>query len=265
MAEKPEWRRKFLSIPGLYKPKVPKRDRLRLSAFFLLAAAVVICGRLFTVPVLVKIFNVPPPDLPEPLTTSSVERAHQQKLPLASMGTAIVIAVVAAEDRRFYNHHGIDGLGAIRATIDNLKAGRMVEGGSTITQQLAKTVFLDFREKTANRKMQQLILAWELEDKYPKERILEAYLNEIYFGNGCYGIEAASRFYFGKDARQLDLAEAAFLAGLVQSPSRFGRFTHRLEAIERQKTILAQIKGEHLAEPAQVAQSVREKLNFTDK
>jgi membrane peptidoglycan carboxypeptidase len=173
--------------------------------------------------------------------------------------------VVAAEDRRFYNHHGIDGLGAIRATIDNLKAGRMVEGGSTITQQLAKTVFLDFREKTANRKMQQLILAWELEDKYPKERILEAYLNEIYFGNGCYGIEAASHFYFGKHARQLDLAEAAFLAGLVQAPSQNGQVAHRKQAIERQKTILAQIKGEHLAEPAQVAQSVREKLNFTDQ
>jgi len=261
MAENSQWRTKFFFMAGLCKP----RAWLKLGTLFLLLAALAAAGRLFALSVLVKMFNVPPPILPDALYAKTIERRHQENLPLLQMGKPIVIAVVAAEDRRFYEHHGIDGLGALRAMIDNFKAGRLVEGGSTITQQLAKTTFLDLREKTANRKMQQLILAWELEDKYPKDRILEAYLNEVYFGNGSYGIEAASHFYFGEDARQLDLAQAAFLAGLVQAPSQNGLLSHRKQAIARQREILTKIGAENLATAAEVKKSMEEKLNFVDK
>ena len=138
----------------------------------------------------------------------------------------------------------------------------MVEGGSTITQQLAKNVFLDYREKTAHRKIQQLVLAWELEDRYTKPRILECYLNRVYFGCGCYGVESASQYYFGKTAKDLDLAEAAFLAGLVKSPSQSGLPSHRKQALARQEEILSRIRADGLGGKNVVAQAMAEKLQI---
>ncbi len=128
-------------------------------------------------------------------------------------------AFVAIEDRRFYSHHGIDPFGILRAGIrDVLRRGR-AEGGSTLTQQLAKNLFLT-QERTVTRKLQEAVLALWLEHKFSKAQILDLYLNRVYFGSGAYGIEGAAQRYFGKSARQLTLPEAAMLAGLVQSPSR---------------------------------------------
>jgi penicillin-binding protein 1A len=128
-------------------------------------------------------------------------------------------AFVAIEDRRFYSHHGIDPFGILRAGIrDVLHRGR-AEGGSTLTQQLAKNLFLT-QERTVTRKLQEAVLALWLEHKFSKAQILDLYLNRVYFGSGAYGIEGAAQRYFGKSARQLTLPEAAMLAGLVQSPSR---------------------------------------------
>ena len=128
-------------------------------------------------------------------------------------------AFIAIEDRRFYDHHGVDPMGIGRALGANVMRRGVSQGGSTITQQLAKNLFLT-QDRTYTRKIQELVLALWLERKFSKTEILDLYLNRIYFGAGAYGIEAAAQRYFGKPAKQLNLAEAAMLAGLVKSPSR---------------------------------------------
>jgi penicillin-binding protein 1A len=128
-------------------------------------------------------------------------------------------AFLAIEDRRFYRHHGIDLAGIARAAFANVMRRNVAQGGSTITQQLAKNLFLT-QERTLDRKIQELILALWLEHKFSKREIFELYLNRVYFGAGAYGVEAAAQRYFGKSARQVSRAEAAMLAGLVKSPSR---------------------------------------------
>ncbi len=129
-------------------------------------------------------------------------------------------AVMAIEDRRFYSHFGIDPLGVARAIWINLRSGQFVQGGSTITQQLAKNLFLT-PERTIKRKIQEVLLALWLERSYSKEQILTLYLNRVYLGAGAYGVDAAARKYFGKPAREVTLFEAAMLAGLLKAPSRF--------------------------------------------
>jgi penicillin-binding protein 1A len=129
-------------------------------------------------------------------------------------------AVIAIEDRRFYKHFGVDPIGLVRAATSNFAAGGVVEGGSTITQQLAKNLFLQ-PDRTMARKLKELVYALWLEQRFGKDEILELYLNRVYFGGGAYGVEAASRHFFGKSARNVDLAEAAMLAGLLKAPSRY--------------------------------------------
>ena len=128
-------------------------------------------------------------------------------------------AFVAIEDRRFYSHFGIDPMGIARALVRNITRRGVSQGGSTLTQQLAKNLFLT-QERTASRKIQEAILALWLEHRFSKDQILELYLNRVYFGAGAYGVEAAAQRYFGKPAREVTIAEAATLAGLVQAPSR---------------------------------------------
>src|ERR1700754_454028 len=128
-------------------------------------------------------------------------------------------AVIAIEDRRFYSHYGVDPLGILRAAVANIVHRGVSQGGSTLTQQLAKNLFLT-QERTFQRKLQEVELALWLERKHSKAEILELYLNRVYFGSGAYGVEAASQRYFGKSAKQVTLAEAAMLAGLVKSPSK---------------------------------------------
>lgn len=133
----------------------------------------------------------------------------------------LVNAFLATEDRRFYSHHGVDPQAIARAALTNFRSGSIEQGGSTITQQLAKNAFIDDPEKTLRRKVQEAILALQLEHVYTKEQILGYYLNQIYFGHGAYGVQAAAQTYFGKDVGQLDLAESAMLAGLVKSPGTY--------------------------------------------
>jgi penicillin-binding protein 1A len=132
----------------------------------------------------------------------------------------LVQAVLATEDRRFYSHFGVDPLGLVRATFRNATAGTVVEGGSTITQQLAKNLFLT-PQRTLSRKLEEAVYALWLEQRFSKKQILELYLNRVYFGGGTYGIEAASRRYFGKSSRYVTLPQAALLAGLLKAPSRY--------------------------------------------
>ncbi|HAW49534.1 TPA: hypothetical protein DCX16_01085 [bacterium] len=141
-------------------------------------------------------------------------------------------AFVAAEDADFYRHVGINLKGIVRASLVNLRAGKIKEGGSSITQQLAKNLFLT-KERTVKRKIQEILLALKIERYYTKDEILERYLNKVYFGKGVYGIEAASRFYFNKDAKNLSLAETCILAGIPPSPNNYCPLTNPNLAIER--------------------------------
>jgi penicillin-binding protein 1A len=139
--------------------------------------------------------------------------------PLKALPPQLPQALMATEDRRFYSHFGIDPIGLARATLANLRAGRTVQGGSTLTQQLAKNVFLS-PSRTLKRKVQELMLAFRLEHRFTKDQILEMYFNRVYFGAGAYGVEAAAQRYFDKPAAKLTLGESAMLVGLLKAPSK---------------------------------------------
>jgi penicillin-binding protein 1A len=149
----------------------------------------------------------------------------------------LVDAVLAVEDRRFYHHFGIDLIGTTRAALANLRAGRVVQGGSTITQQLAKNLFLT-PDRTFRRKMQEMMLAFWLETRFSKDEILALYLNRVYFGAGAWGAENASRRYFGRGPHELDIGEAALLAGLLKAPSRYSPANDTTRAAVRATVVL---------------------------
>ena len=158
-------------------------------------------------------------------------------------------AFVAIEDRRFYDHFGIDPIGLTRAMVNNLRRSSGVQGGSTLTQQLAKNLFLT-QERTAARKIQEAILALWLERTYSKNQILELYLNRVYFGSGAYGVEAAAQRYFNKSARSVTIAEAAMLAGLVQAPSRLAPNRNPEAAEKRAQLVIAAMADQGLISQA---------------
>jgi penicillin-binding protein 1A len=159
-------------------------------------------------------------------------------VPINEMPTYLPKAFIAIEDRRFYDHHGIDPMGLTRAMLANMLHRSISQGGSTITQQLAKNLFLS-RNRKVMRKLQEIVLALWLEHKFTKAEILEMYLNRVYFGAGAYGVEAASQRYFGKSARHVSLSEAALLAGLVKSPSRLSPTKNYDGAERRAQRVLA--------------------------
>ena len=150
-------------------------------------------------------------------------------------------AIVAVEDKRFYEHDGVDVRGIGRALWQDIRSQGLVEGGSTITQQFVKNAYVR-NERTIARKVREAALAWQLEQRWSKERILTAYLNTIYFGNGAYGILQAARAYFGKKASELTLPEAALLAGIPTDPSRYDPVQHPAAARARRSHVLAQLE-----------------------
>jgi 1A family penicillin-binding protein len=156
---------------------------------------------------------------------------NRETVPYDRLPPDLINAVVAVEDAKFYQHHGYDLSGIIRAALKNLTAGHVRQGASTITQQLARNSF-SLKEKTFRRKLLEIFLAQRIEDSFNKQKILELYLNRIYFGAGLYGAEAASRGYFGKPAREMSLAECATLAGLIKSPNRLSPWTDRATSRE---------------------------------
>ena len=154
-------------------------------------------------------------------------------VPMSDMPQMLVNAFIAAEDSRFLKHKGIDFFSIVRAFLKNIEAGTFVQGGSTITQQVTKS-FLLTPEKSYTRKMKEVILAYRIDKTFTKKEILFLYLNQIYLGHGAYGVEAASENYFGKSAKELNLAECAVLAGLPQAPSRYSPFRYPEKAKQRQ-------------------------------
>lgn len=176
-------------------------------------------------------------------------------------------AVIAIEDVRFYQHHGIDIRAIARAAVTNLLHRQIREGGSTITQQLAKNAFIENPEKTFKRKLQEAILALQLERLYTKDEILEQYLNIVYFGPGAYGVRAAAEVYFGKDVKDLTLAESALLAGIIQSPARYSPLIKGNEeaAKERQAVVLANMVKYGFITQEEADQALKQKLVFNSK
>jgi 1A family penicillin-binding protein len=173
----------------------------------------------------------------------------------------LIDATIATEDKTFYNNPGFDPLAIGRAVWVNATEGEIVTGASTITQQLVKNIFLS-PEQTFTRKLQEAILAQEITRRYTKDQILEIYLNEIYYGNMCYGIEAAAETYFGKRARDLTLAEASLLAGLPQAPSIYDPYTNPEAAEQRQKTVLALMVKEGYVTWAEAEAAWSEDLDY---
>ncbi len=173
-------------------------------------------------------------DNDEAITELHVER--RILVPLAQIPQSLRDAILATEDRRFYSHWGIDPIGVARAVVQNYRRGRIVEGGSTITQQLTKVLFLT-PDKSLERKLREAVLAMELERRYSKDRILEMYLNQVYFGSGSYGVEAAARTYFGKSVSELTVRESALLAGLPRAPTNYSPF-ERPEAAKRRREVV---------------------------
>lgn len=173
----------------------------------------------------------------------------------------LIKALLATEDVRFYEHHGLDSRGIVRAIYRNLKAGRIVEGGSTLTQQLAKVLFLT-PERKYSRKLKEILLALKIEQQYTKQEILDLYLNQIYFGSGAYGVEAAAQTYFGKRARELSLAECALLAGLPRSPKYYSPFRSSENAFKRRAYILKRMVSTGVITQAEAEEANRIPLPF---
>ena len=177
---------------------------------------------------------------------------HAGIVRLHELPPVLAQALLATEDRRFHSHFGIDPFGLVRAAIVNLRAGRIVQGGSTLTQQLAKNVFLT-HERSLERKIQEVLLAIWLERKFTKEEILTLYLNRVYLGAATYGVEAAALRYFGKSARQLNMREAAILVGLLKAPSRYAPTADRARSLRRANEVLDNLAEAGFATAAEVA------------
>ncbi|WP_061213763.1 transglycosylase domain-containing protein [Syntrophomonas wolfei] len=180
---------------------------------------------------------------------------------LSEMPNYFIKAVIAVEDKNFYQHHGIDMAGILRAIYVNIRERKIVEGGSTITQQTAKNLFLS-NERTFLRKFKELFYALELERQYSKDEILTMYCNTIYFGQGAYGIEVAARTFFGKSARDLSLAESALLAGIPRWPSNYDPYINPEAAKKRQLVVLQRMQEEGYIDEESKARTAEEKLQY---
>ncbi|MGQ0811820.1 MAG: penicillin-binding protein 1A [Nitrospiraceae bacterium] len=181
--------------------------------------------------------------------------------PVRDVPKDLTQAVIAVEDARFFEHPGLDMIGILRAAWTNLRRGSKREGASTITQQLARSLFLS-PERTYDRKLRELILAYKMELVLTKEQILEMYLNQVYFGQGAYGVAAAAQTYFGKELSKLTLAEAAFVAGLPQGPSKYSPFKAPELAKKRQEHVLTRMEEARFITAAEREQAAAEALAF---
>lgn len=185
-------------------------------------------------------------------------------VPINNISPYVQEAIVANEDTRFYSHFGIDPIGIIRAMAVNIRAGGLVEGGKTITQQLAKNMFLT-QERTITRKIKEALLAIIIDYKFSKQEILQAYLNQVYFGEGAYGIEGAAQMYFGKHAKDLTLAEGALLAGLPRGPNIYSPYVDIKAALARRELVLAGMVKEGFITEQDATQAKAEPITLAGK
>ncbi len=195
---------------------------------------------------------------------SRLERHQGIYLPLGRIPLPMQKAIIATEDQSFYTNLGISFEGIARSVTVDLLEGRFVEGGSTITQELARDIFLT-PQKSLARKMREVILAFLITRTFSKAKILELYLNEVYFGQGAYGVEAAAKTYFGKEARALSLPQAALLAGLPQAPSSLDPFRDPAAAKRRQEEVLTSMRRVGYLTSREAAQAEQAPLGLVQR
>ena len=188
------------------------------------------------------------------LITTVHSTENRLPVPINEVPKELQDAFVATEDSRFYSHHGIDPIGILRAIWVNVVHSGVAEGGSTITQQLARNAFLS-QDRTLKRKISEALLALKIEQHYTKQEILEMYMNQIYFGQGAYGVQSAAHVYFGKDVRDLTLAQCAMLAGLPQAPSAYDPIDHPKEGAQRMTVVLTLMAQQGYISPEDAAKA----------
>ncbi len=192
---------------------------------------------------------------------SQLSSSRLEPVPLREIPVHLRNAIIAVEDRRFYDHTGIDLRAIFRALVKDVQAGNLVEGGSTITQQLAKNLFLT-SEKSLARKWKEAAYAVKIEMTYDKDKILEMYLNQIYFGEGVWGVQEASKTYFGKDVRDLTLSESAMLAGLPKAPTRYSPLQNKEKALERRDVVLSLMREQNYIDEKEYRRAKAEPLRL---
>jgi penicillin-binding protein 1A len=197
-------------------------------------------------------------------TIAAIGDVYGETLDLGDMPASLPAAVLATEDRRFYSHFGLDPIGLARAVVRNVVKGGVHQGGSTITQQLAKVLFLT-PERTLKRKVQEAILAFKLENRFTKREILTIYLNRVYLGSGTYGVDAAAKRYFGKSARKLSLYESALIAGLLKAPSRFSPANDPERARARTAQVLENMVNAEVITVDEAEKAKREEIASTSR
>jgi penicillin-binding protein 2A len=195
---------------------------------------------------------------------SKVSANKNEGISISQVPDSMKNAVIAIEDHRFYEHHGVDYIGITRALIRDIKARGMVEGGSTITQQLTKNTLLT-SQKTLKRKVDEVFLAMKIERQYSKQEILQMYLNQIYFGDGAWGIKHAARNYFAKEVKDLSISESALLAGIIKAPSALNPYHHMEKATQRRNLVLLQMKNQGFITTPQYEQAINEKVILNNK
>ena len=198
------------------------------------------------------------------LLTTLYATQNRETVPLAQMPKSLRDSVVAIEDERFWHHKGVDLHALLRAAWSDASSGKILEGGSTITQQYVKNVLLD-QQRTVHRKIREVALAYQLERKIGKGGILERYLNTIYFGNGAYGVEAAAASYFGTTSAQLTLPQSALLAGLIRSPGNYDPYDHPEAARTRRATVLDKLASLHRIPKAAAATAAQQPLGVVER
>ncbi|MFH1091575.1 MAG: transglycosylase domain-containing protein, partial [Pseudomonadota bacterium] len=191
-------------------------------------------------------------------------REHRLVVPMDQIPRRVIMAFVAAEDANFFNHPGFDLSGIIRAFVRNTEAGRIVQGGSTITQQVTRA-FLLSKEKSYGRKIREAILSYRLEQNLTKDEILYLYLNQIYLGHGSYGVESAALNYFGKHVGELSLAEAALIAGLASAPAKYSPVHDPEMARSRQRYVLHRMITAGFLTSEEAEKAWAEKLEFKER
>lgn len=241
------------SSPRLSRTR--RRPRFRVLIWTLVVAIGVVIGTISGI-LLALSHDLPPIRMLETYQPSAITRMYsadgillgefygEQRDPVAlvEVPRMLIDALLATEDRNFFDHGGVDFKGVVRAILHNLSAGRYVQGASTLTQQLTKTLFLTPR-KTLTRKLEEAILAFQLERRYTKDEILALYLNQVYFGSGAYGVAAAAQRFYGKSLPELTLAECALIAGMPKAPSRYSPLVDSQRAILRRNIVLRQMKA----------------------
>lgn len=252
-----------------------RRMHARPAILSIAVAAIAILLLVAALPsTVIKLCGLPEPRLPtygqglnvydrkDKLVCTIYGDKDQEPVKLAQISPNMQHALIAAEDHDFYTHDGISLYAITRAIVADVTAGHPVQGGSTISQQLIKNLYFEGKKRNLQDKLAEMFMAIELENRYNKPQILEAYLNCVYFGHGVYGVKRASEYYFGKPASKLDIAESAFIASLVTAPSELSLVSQRSRAYLRQQLILDAMEEMKFATAKQVAAAKKQKLVF---